>query len=180
MTNAPNAEPVVGPFTDMVQRASSVVWDVTSTNIPGDLHWDRILITLTIALLIFVFYRGSGSKGADGKVRQVGIVQFLLPKDIYTHISARVDIWLWVFERLLRPFWAVTLFATVGPATEQFIIATLEWAGGTSPALSTNFAWMLLYALVSLLCYDFVFYVIHYTMHKVPALWAIHKVHHSA
>jgi sterol desaturase/sphingolipid hydroxylase (fatty acid hydroxylase superfamily) len=39
---------------------------------------------------------------------------------------------------------------------------------------------MLLYAMVSLLCYDFVFFALHYSMHKIPALWAIHKVHHSA
>ena len=39
---------------------------------------------------------------------------------------------------------------------------------------------MLFFALVSLLLYDFVFYAIHYSMHKIPALWAIHKVHHSA
>jgi len=39
---------------------------------------------------------------------------------------------------------------------------------------------MLLYSLFTLLCYDFVFFLTHYTMHKVPALWAIHKVHHSA
>lgn len=175
-----NAEPVMGPFTDMLQQASSVLWSITSSNIPGDLHWDRILITLLIAIGIFSYYKGHGSKGADGHVRDAEILQFLLPKDIYTHVSARVDIWLWVFERFLRPFWAIALFATIGPATEQSIIAGLEFLFGTTPAIESNFAWMLLYALVSLLCYDFIFYVIHYTMHKVPALWAIHKVHHSA
>jgi sterol desaturase/sphingolipid hydroxylase (fatty acid hydroxylase superfamily) len=179
-STASNAEPIVGPFTDMVQQFPTAVWNAIASNIPGDLHWDRILITLFFAILIFFYYQGRGSKGADGYERKVGILQFLLPVDIYTHVSARVDIWLWVLERVLRPFWVVALFATVGPYTEQSVIAGLEFLLGATPALETNFIWMLLYALVSLLCYDFIFYVIHYTMHKIPALWAIHKIHHSA
>ena len=39
---------------------------------------------------------------------------------------------------------------------------------------------MLLYSLVTLLLYDALFYLIHYVEHKTPALWAIHKIHHSA
>lgn len=175
-----SVEPIVGPFTDMAQQLSSVAWSTMAANIPGDLHWDRILITLFIAILLFFYYQGRGSKGADGGERKVGILQFLLPMDIYSHVSARVDIWLWVLERFLRPFWAVALFATVGTFTEQSVIVGLEFLLGGTPAVETNFVWMLLYALISLLCYDFIFYVIHYTMHKVPALWAIHKIHHSA
>lgn len=172
--NAPGE--IVGPFTDMVRAAV----DMTAANIPRDLTWPMILLTLGIATLIWLIRRGHGSKGADGKERQVGLFEFLLPKDIYTHVSARVDIWLWVLERILRPLWAVGLLATVSPAVEQTMIASLQWTFGETPALQSNLAWMLLYSLVILLCYDFVFYSIHYTMHKVPAFWAIHKVHHSA
>ncbi|HJO11389.1 MAG: sterol desaturase family protein [Gammaproteobacteria bacterium] len=169
-------EQIVGPFTDIVQQANRLI----SSNIPGDLHWDRILLTLFFAVLLFVFFRGHGSKNAAGRERKTGLLEFILPMDTYTHVSARVDIWLWVLERFLRPLWAVALFATVGPMTEQTVIGSLEFLFGETPALASNFGWMLLYALVSLLCYDFIFFAIHYTMHKVPALWAIHKVHHSA
>ena len=51
---------------------------------------------------------------------------------------------------------------------------------GTGPTLDISYGWMLLYSLVTLLLYDFIFSIIHYTEHKVPALWVIHKVHHSA
>ena len=175
-----NSSEIVGPFTAIVQQASNYLWDVTSDNIPNDLHWDRLLITLFLALLLFTVCRGHGSKNAQGQERKTGLLEYLLPKDIYTHTSARVDIWLWILERILRPLWVVALFSSVGPITEQTTISALQWLFGATPALDSNFIWMLLYALVSLLCYDFVFYVIHYTMHKVPALWAIHKVHHSA
>lgn len=171
---------IVGPFTDIVQQTSIFIWDITANNVPRDLHWDRLLITFFLAICLFVFYRGNGSKNGKGEVRKTGFLEYLLPKDIYTHVSARVDIWLWILERALRPFWVVSLFATVGPVTEKKVIATLQWFFGATPGIDPNYAWMLLFALVSLLCYDFVFYAIHYAMHKIPALWAIHKVHHSA
>ena len=91
---------IVGPFTDMVQRTSNVVWETTAANIPKDLHWEIILLTVAIASLIWLIRGGRGSKGVDGRERKTGLVEFLLPGDIYTHVSARVDIWLWLIERV--------------------------------------------------------------------------------
>lgn len=164
----------------MVRNVASVVWDTTTANIPNGLHWRMLLLTAFIGIVLYLIRGGHGSKGADGRERKVGLLEYLAPRDIYTHISARVDVWLWVLERILRPLWAVALFATVAPIVEQSIISSLQFSFGESPALQSNFAWMLIYSATILLCYDFFFYAIHYTMHKVPALWAIHKVHHSA
>ena len=175
-----NTNEIVGPLTNILQNAGDLTWKTLASNIPSDLHLPVILLTLIIATGIWFIRDGRGSKGADGKERRATLLQFLLPRDIHTHESARVDIWLWVFERCLRPFWALGLLAIIGPATEQSLIAALQWIFGESPTLQSNYAWMLLYAMVTLLCYDFVFYVTHYAMHKVPALWAIHKIHHSA
>jgi sterol desaturase/sphingolipid hydroxylase (fatty acid hydroxylase superfamily) len=175
-----NAGEVLGPLTETVQVVAGTLWQTLAANTPRDLHWQILLLTLGLAAAIWLLRGGHGAKGADGRERKSGLLQFLLPKDIYTHVSARVDIWLWVTERLLRPLWALGLLAVVGPGTERSIITVLQWAFGESPALQSNVAWMLLYSLVTLLCYDFVFFGTHYIMHRVPALWAIHKVHHSA
>ena len=177
---AASGSEILGPLTDITQQVAVIVWDTVAANTPRDLKWPTLLLTVFIGISIYLIRRGHGAKGADGQARKTGLLQFLLPKDIYTHVSARVDIWLWVLERIMRPLWAVSLFATVGPFTEQYVIGSMQWLFGETPALQINYAWMLLYSLVTLLCYDFVFYSIHYTMHKVPALWAIHKVHHSA
>jgi sterol desaturase/sphingolipid hydroxylase (fatty acid hydroxylase superfamily) len=171
---------IIGPLTETVNFLSSPLWEILGDNTPPDLHWQVLLLTLVLAVAIFVVRRGHGAKGADGKERKSGLVQFLLPRDIYTHESARVDLWLWLFERLLHPLWAVSLLAVLGPSVEQGTIGILQQVFGASPTLTPNYAWMLLYSLLILLTYDFQFFLIHYTMHKVPALWAIHKVHHSA
>lgn len=170
-----------GPVTEIVGQA----WEILAGNIPGDLHWRTLLLTAAMGTIIYLIRDGLGARDAGGHASirsdtRVSLFSYLLPRDIYTHISARVDVWLWVLERILRPLWVIALAATVAPVTEQVIISWLTTILGASPALETTYAWMLLYSLVILLLYDLVFFVIHYTMHKVPALWAIHKVHHSA
>ena len=170
----------VGPFTEIQQSILNIDWSRVAEHIPRDFHLDVLALTILISVFIWFKRKGLGSKGANGKARKAGLLSFLLPKDIYTHPSARVDVALWVTERVMHPILAVGFLATVAPATEQAVIAGLQWVFGNSPSLEVNYGWMLLYSLIALLCYDFVFFLTHYTMHKVPALWAIHKVHHSA
>ena len=165
-----------GPMTEIAMA----IWRVISDNLPRDLTWPFLLLTVVIATGIWLIRRGHGAKDFDGRERPAGLVEFLLPRWIYTHVSARVDIWLYVLDRVLRPIWAATVLVAVAPGVEQAIMTMLGGAFGAGPALQATYAWMLLYSLVTLLCYDFVFYAIHYAEHKIPALWVIHKVHHSA
>ena len=170
------SEPIVGPFSDIVQKGGKIIGD----NIPQDLQLNVLVLTFVFASLIWLFRKGHGSKGADGQERRTGFFKFILPKDIYTHLSARVDIGLYVIIRIFYAFWGVAILSVVGPWSENLMINGLSGVFGESPAMTVNYGWMLLYSFVSLLFYDFVFFLTHYTMHKVPALWAIHKIHHSA
>jgi sterol desaturase/sphingolipid hydroxylase (fatty acid hydroxylase superfamily) len=171
---------LVGPLSETSQEIGSFIWQIIASNIPRDLHWQFLAVTLVLAVFIWLARKGHGSRGADGRERPAPLLKFLFPRDIYTHISARVDIWLWIIERALRPLWFVGLMATVGSSAESAMISSLQWVVGASLGLEVTYGWMLLYSLVTLLCYDFIFFIIRYTMHRVPALWAVHKVHHSA
>lgn len=173
-------EQTTGPLTNIVQGSWNYLAERFSNELPEDLHWQSLLLTLALAILLYFIRRGRGSRGADGRERKASLLQFLLPRDVYTHVSARVDIGLWLFDRLLYPVWAVALLATVGPATEQAILHLLQMGFDESPALASSLPWMLLYSLVILLTFDFVFFLTHYAFHKIPALWPIHQVHHSA
>ena len=133
------AEDLTGPLTETVQNASHLIWDAVAANLPRDLHWQFVLVTLIIALSIWLIRDGHGSRDADGRERKAHLLQFLLPKDIYTHVSARVDIWLWVTERIMRPLWVVGLLATVGPSTESSVIDFLQWTLGATPAIAVNY-----------------------------------------
>lgn len=170
------ADASVGPMTELANRALSVL----AENIPRDLRWQMLLLMLVLATGIWLLRRGHGAKTADGRERRAGLLAFLLPRDIYTHASARVDVLLYAFERLLRPLWVGAALLSISPGTEQMVIGALQAGLGASVQLQPNLAWMLLYSLIVLLAYDFVFYLIHLAEHRIPALWAIHKVHHSA
>ena len=82
------ATEVVGPFTDLVQRSAQVIWQVAADNVPKDLQWQYIALTVVLATFIWWKRGGRGAKGADGRERQSGLLEFLLPRDIYTHVSA--------------------------------------------------------------------------------------------
>lgn len=167
---------ITGPFTELLQRGGRII----GNNIPQDLQINVLVITFVIAALIWVLRKGHGSKGADGRERKAGFLKFLLPRDIYTHVSARVDIGIYLITRLFYAFWGLAILAIVGSWSENLMIDALQAVFGDSPAMQVTYGWMLLYSLVSLLFYDFIFFLTHYAFHKVPALWAIHKVHHSA
>jgi len=170
----------VGPFTELTEKYGPVVWDTLATNVPHDLRWNWLLFMFALALALFALRKGRGAKGADGRERPYRLAEYLMPREIYTHVSARVDVWLWVLERALKPVWGLLLLGALGPFVEKSVIGALTAGFGTGPAIAPNLAWMLLYSFVLLLCYDFTFFLLHYAEHKVPALWAIHKVHHSA
>ncbi len=170
----------VGPFTELVNKYGPRVWETLAANVPHDLRWNWLLLMLALALAIFVARKGRGAKGADGRERPCGIAEYLLPREIYTHVSARVDVWLWVLERSLKPLWALLLLGSLGPFVEKSVIGGLTAGFGTGPAITPTLAWKLFYSLVLLLSYDFTFFLLHFAEHKIPALWAIHKVHHSA
>ena len=169
-------ESVDGPLNQL----TSVIFAQVSENLPRDLTWPILLLTIGLATGIWLFRGGLGAKGADGRVRPMPLGEFLLPREIYFHISARVDVSLYIFERLLRPLWATAVLLSIAPSTEALVMGQLDAWFGSGPALQVHYGWMLLYSLVTLLFYDFLFFVIHFLEHKIPILWAIHKVHHSA
>lgn len=169
-------ESVNGPLNQL----TSVIFAQVSENLPRDLTWPILLLTIGLATGIWLFRGGLGAKGADGRVRPMPLGEFLLPREIYFHISARVDVSLYIFERLLRPLWATAVLLSIAPSTEALVMGQLDAWFGSGPALQVHYGWMLLYSLVTLLFYDFLFFLIHFLEHKIPILWAIHKVHHSA
>ena len=167
----------MGPLTDISSTALLLI----QNNLPRDLTWPFLFTTLFLGIALWTLRNGRGAKDATGQERPADtLMQFLLPYDIYSHVSARVDVSLYLFERMLHPLWAGALILAVGVTAEKAIISCLLGTLGESPRLDVNYAWMMLYSFVTLLLYDFIFYVIHFTEHKVPALWVIHKVHHSA
>lgn len=162
-----------------LSAAAAEVFVYLAANFPSDLHWSKLLLTLGIATGIWIFRDGRGSHGADGKMRRTGLLEFLAPREVFVHPSVRVDV-MFLLVRLAYPFFVGGALVSIGAATERSTMAALSALFGNGPQLEPNLAWMLLYSLVALLCFEFISYWSHWLNHRVPALWAVHLIHHSA
>lgn len=176
-----SSEEILGPFSDMTNQVAEAVWNaIFPSSTMSSLWWPLLVLTVLITAAFWVFRKGRGAKGVDGREKPVGLLEYLLPKSIYTHKSARIDIWLYLLDRGLMPVWIVVFLGSVAPFVEQNTISAMQWSFGASPELAPTVAWRLVYGVVTLLIADMIFFFTHYMMHKTEIGWAIHKVHHSA
>jgi sterol desaturase/sphingolipid hydroxylase (fatty acid hydroxylase superfamily) len=109
----------------------------------------------------------------------LGFLGFLFPKEIYTHQSTKIDIYI----LLLQPIALVLLIYPAG-IIATVLIAVMLKAGlnliAASPNLPFTTSAYVVYNIVWILVYDFAQYIGHYLEHKFPVLWEFHKIHHSA
>jgi sterol desaturase/sphingolipid hydroxylase (fatty acid hydroxylase superfamily) len=176
------SEEILGPFSEITAQVLDALWNAVLPGSPfSSLSWELLTFTFILATGFWLFRRGRGSKDATGAERPTSSwLQYLFPKDIYTHRSARVDIGLYLIDRGMMPVWFLLSLGAIAPFLEQNTIGLLQSAFGASPAVEPTALWRLIYGLVSILIVDMIFYWTHYMMHKTQIGWALHKVHHSA
>ena len=71
-------------------------------------------------------------------------------------------------------------YQILSPLTNTCAIMVINALGGGWFHLRTDGWWFLLSFLVLILTIDFFGYVVHLASHKIPILWAMHSLHHSA
>jgi sterol desaturase/sphingolipid hydroxylase (fatty acid hydroxylase superfamily) len=180
LTLDPASKKIIGPFSDMAGRVADSLYNAVLPGLNSSLHWAYLGLTVILAVWFFVSRKGRGAKGADGRERPCGIIEYILPRGIYTHPSARVDIGLYLIDRAIMPFWILAFLGALAPYLERVTISAMQWTFGPSPHLAVTAPWKLAYGLVTLLAVDACFFFYHFMMHKTRIGWAIHKVHHSA
>ena len=131
----------------------------------------HVLYLLSSLGLAYYVYRKS-------KVQE-SFRNYVFRKDVWLSKSAIVDYGLIFFNALFKVF-------LIGPylifgfylsyKVEAFLPEILGYPSGSLSATTT----IVLYTLCITICDDFGTYVIHFLMHRVPALWEFHKIHHSA
>jgi len=106
--------------------------------------------------------------------------QHLLPSQIFKHPSARADFWFWIARRVTKPLYVWAALSAVGTGTLMHaalvhVFPAQEHAPGPAGPLT-----LLVFTFTMFLAYDLSYYIYHYLQHKVPLMWELHKVHHSA
>lgn len=109
-----------------------------------------------------------------------GLLRFLFPREVYLHRSAKVDYAFAALNRLLYPL-IVLPFVVSGATAIALVSGALEAVApslrfGLAPGLALDLA----LSLCVFVAMDFGIWLAHYLFHRVPLLWELHKVHHSA
>lgn len=108
------------------------------------------------------------------------LVQFLFPKAIWLHRSALLDYRLVVVRGLLDLAWLGSL--SLSSFAVGLSIARLLWQHVAILPRFTVEPWLIvaLFSIGAFVAEDLARYALHRLCHRVPALWELHKLHHSA
>lgn len=108
-----------------------------------------------------------------------GAFRDLLPRAVFFHRSSLNDYKLAAINLVLLaalPAVGVIGLAVIASGTEEFFRHTL----GPGPAWQPTLAALIVYNVALFLAYDGGNFLQHWLQHRIPLLWELHKVHHSA
>ena len=152
---------------DLFQEAVKIPFSyLLSTN--KRVHWLYLISSL---LLAFYVYKRSKVKGS--------FFQYVFHKKTWIGKSALIDYSFIFFNALVKvvliaPFLMIALYMAEG--INEFMIqhyGESEWNWSPTTII-------IIYTLIIIIVNDFASFFVHYLMHKIPFLWAFHKIHHSA
>lgn len=140
------------------------------------LYWLYLISSLALALVVvgFLSYR------KHKKVRPFFVIQEIFDKKVWFHKSAILDYKVFLLNSLILalliiPFFVSSLMVLDGTKNQMII-----WFGDRELA-EVNRVWVYtFYTIILWLVSDFSRWFLHFLLHKIPFLWRIHEVHHSA
>lgn len=130
-----------------------------------------VLYLVTSGIIAYYVFKTGKFKGK--------FFHYIFNKKVWVGKSAFIDYGLIFFNALVKiivlaPFFAFALYLAQG--TESHLITKF----GKSTYDFTTTQLVVSYTILIVVLNDFVTFIIHYIMHKVPFLWEFHKIHHSA
>ena len=90
-----SSEEILGPFSDIAQQIAAAVWNAVFPGSTSSLWWPMLVLTALITTGFWMFRRGRGAKDADGRERPMGLLEYIVPKRIYTHAWQPGDVVIW-------------------------------------------------------------------------------------
>lgn len=135
-----------------------------------------ILVLTALGAALWFYWRTVEKKSF------VEFFEFALPKEILLSPSAKADFLFWITKRLLMPFLLIPAGVVFVSAVAYFTNQSLGALFGITEPLMGEAGpiTVIAFSVTMVLAYDLAYYLYHYAQHKIPLLWELHKVHHSA
>lgn len=115
-----------------------------------------------------------------GRVRPRAVLRTLFPRAIVLHRSTRVDLAYGIFNCFIYGSIFGSAAVSYQFLTNGVVRGLVAVAGPTVPSALPEIVHRSVITLVLFLAYELGYWIDHYLKHHVPALWEVHKVHHSA
>ena len=108
-------------------------------------------------------------------------IHHFLPAGIFRHPSARADFLFWLSRRIFMPLLVLPLvISTVVAGKFAYAMLTAIFGHPAQLVQPAGPITLIVFTATMLLAYDLSYYLYHRMQHKIPILWELHKVHHSA
>jgi sterol desaturase/sphingolipid hydroxylase (fatty acid hydroxylase superfamily) len=137
---------------------------------------------MALIFALFVFSRNEANRNLRVSQFPSRFIGFLFPASIWSNASAWLDVRYFFFHNII---W-ISMFGWLGVTVTDWAVSQtstsllLQTEGKSLFHTEQYFLGGIVYMFVLLAAIDFVAFCIHYLQHKIPFLWAFHKVHHSA
>ena len=168
---------MIGEF---AQNAFQNAWDNTFGLLfnPGHfLSLGPLFIAFLVALIVIVVRLHRRTDGQIPSARRV--LAMLFPRKVFLHGSAKLDYWVLLINQGAL-FW-MTVATLISPAlVSEFTLLLAQLGGIERGSHDLGLFGRVLYSVLLVLLWDFGATWAHYLKHRVPILWELHKVHHSA
>jgi sterol desaturase/sphingolipid hydroxylase (fatty acid hydroxylase superfamily) len=161
----------------LVEKTLFAVLDMLSSPITGiktRFHWFQILEAIVLTALVFAFARGALGTGFFGFLR------YAFPKGAYSHASSVVDYKLNMVNYFTGSFFNLTWRLSIPFMTAGVFAALVSVFGAPTASMEWGVISLAIFLVALWVIDDLGYYLAHLAAHKIPALWAFHKVHHSA
>lgn len=110
----------------------------------------------------------------------LAFLRFVFPKKIYNHKSARHDYALLIINKFIKAALFPLIVISMAPIAIGVSSAIEYVFGYIEPFNVSTTVIIAIFTFLLFLFDDFTRFYLHYLLHKLPALWEFHKVHHSA
>jgi sterol desaturase/sphingolipid hydroxylase (fatty acid hydroxylase superfamily) len=136
-----------------------------------------LLYVVGAVIYVAIFRRASG----EGRTGLKSIFGHVLRRDLFAHPSSRMDMGNYALSLLLwLPLMRVVITTVATFLTLKAVYELLGATFGQTQAAIAPGAVIPVQVVILFLCAEFGSYWAHCALHRIPLLWSIHRVHHSA
>lgn len=140
------------------------------------LNWLYLISSFVIAFLFLMVVSYRKNK----KLNPFLVLQEFFDPKVWFHRSALVDYQVFLVNTIILALLIIPFFISSLMIMDSTKNQMIIWFGDRE-IVEVSVVWVIiLYTIILWLVSDFTRFLLHFLLHKVPFLWKLHEVHHSA